>query len=144
MWWAFFATLRARLVYVFKNWKLLFENFCGNTCGWKNVWKCVKYCLKTENSCLKTQTKHPLRYYKSTMIGFYCFTLNYFCLGMGVLSRPPIGMSAVQPLPLTCAGRATFHSQTKEFCFVLFSYSSWHSHPDKGGYSFLLIPMACT
>ena len=22
--------------------------------------KCVKYCLKTENGCLKTQTKHPL------------------------------------------------------------------------------------
>ena len=21
--------------------------------------KCVKYCLKTENCCLKTQTKHP-------------------------------------------------------------------------------------
>ena len=38
---------------------MLFENICGNTCGWKNVWKCVKCCLKTENYYLKTQTKHP-------------------------------------------------------------------------------------
>ena len=51
---------RARLVHVFKNWKLLFKNFCGNTCGWKNVLKYVKCCLKTENCCLKTLTKHPL------------------------------------------------------------------------------------
>ena len=50
----------ARLVYVFKNWKLLFENIFGNTCGRKSTLKCVKYCLKTENGCLKTQTKHPL------------------------------------------------------------------------------------
>ena len=55
---------RARLVHVFKNWKLLFENICGNTCGWKNALKCVKCCLKTENSCLKTQTKHPLVFKK--------------------------------------------------------------------------------
>ena len=44
---------RARLVHVFKNWKLLFENIYGNTCRWKSVLKCMK-CLKTENSCLKT------------------------------------------------------------------------------------------
>ena len=55
-----FKELRARLVCVFKNWKLLFKNICGNTCGWKSVLKCVKCCLKTENGCLKTQTKHPL------------------------------------------------------------------------------------
>ena len=52
--------LRVRLVCVFKNWKLLFKKICENTCRWKNVLKCVKYCLKTENSCLKTQTKHLL------------------------------------------------------------------------------------
>ena len=52
--------LRARLVYVFKNWKLLFENICENMCGWKNTLKCVKYCLKIENDCLKTQTKELL------------------------------------------------------------------------------------
>ena len=50
---------RARLVHVFKKWKLLFENFCENTCGWKSALKCVKCCLKTENGCLKTSTKHP-------------------------------------------------------------------------------------
>ena len=50
---------RARLVHVFKNWKLLFENICRNPCGWKSALKCVKCCLKTENGCLKTQTKHP-------------------------------------------------------------------------------------
>ena len=27
---------------------------------WKSVWKCVKYYLKTENGCLKIQTKYPL------------------------------------------------------------------------------------
>ena len=51
---------RIRLVYVFKNWKLLFKNICENTCGWKSTLKCVKYCLKTENGCLKILTKHPL------------------------------------------------------------------------------------
>ena len=63
-----FCQLRARLVHMFKNWKLLFENIYGNTCGWKSVLKCVKCCLKTKNCCLKTkncclkiQTKHPLR-----------------------------------------------------------------------------------
>ena len=53
--------LRVRLVYVFKNWKFLFKNICGNTCGWKSGLKCVKYCLKTENDCLKTITKQSLR-----------------------------------------------------------------------------------
>ena len=53
-------SLRARLVYVFKNWKLLFENICENTCGWKSMLKCINCCLKTENNCLKTQTKHSL------------------------------------------------------------------------------------
>ena len=24
------------------------------------MFKCMKYCLKTENGCLKIQTKHPL------------------------------------------------------------------------------------
>ena len=50
---------------VFKNWKMLFENIYGNTCGWKSVLRCVKCCLKTENCCLKIQTKHPLRDFKS-------------------------------------------------------------------------------
>ena len=45
---------RARLVHVFKNWKLLFENICENTCGWKSVLKCVKCCLKTKNGFLKS------------------------------------------------------------------------------------------
>ena len=30
-------SLRVRLVHVFKNWKLLFENLCKNTSGWKNI-----------------------------------------------------------------------------------------------------------
>ena len=50
------------MVHVFKNWKLLFKNFCGNTCGWKSVWKYVKYCLKTENCCLEALTKHSLKH----------------------------------------------------------------------------------
>ena len=49
-----------RLVYVFKNWKLLFKNIYKNTYRWKNVWKYVKCYLKTKNDCLKIQTKHPL------------------------------------------------------------------------------------
>ena len=28
------------------------------------MWKYVKYCLKTENGYLKTQTKHPLYFSK--------------------------------------------------------------------------------
>ena len=50
---------KAHLIHVFKNWKLLFENICENMCEWKNVWKYVKYCLKTKNYCLKIQIKHP-------------------------------------------------------------------------------------
>ena len=50
---------RARLVHVFKNWKLLFKNIYKNTLGWKIMLKCVKYYLKTENGCLKIQTIHP-------------------------------------------------------------------------------------
>ena len=53
--------LRVCLVCVFKNWKLLFKNICENMCGWKSMLKYVKCCLKTENSYLKTQTKHLLR-----------------------------------------------------------------------------------
>ena len=45
--------LKHRLVCVFKNWKLLFKNIYGNTCGWKSALKYVKCCLKTENCCLK-------------------------------------------------------------------------------------------
>ena len=55
-----FNMFRARLVHMFKNWKLLFENTCENTCGWKSIWKYVECCLKTKNGCLKIQTKHPL------------------------------------------------------------------------------------
>ena len=61
-WWVkiVIQILRARLVHVFKNWKLLFENIFENTCGWKSTLKYVKCCLKTENCYLKSQTKHPL------------------------------------------------------------------------------------
>ena len=60
--------VRACLVCVFKNWKLLFKKICGNTCVWKSMLKYVKYCLKTENDCLKTQTKHPLNAFKKFSI----------------------------------------------------------------------------
>ena len=60
---SFYKKISARLVCVFKNWKLLSKNICGNTCGWKSVLKCVKYCLKTENGCLKIQTKHPVSHW---------------------------------------------------------------------------------
>ena len=78
-----FWILRARLACVFKNWKLLFKNICGNTCGWKNVLKCVKCCLKTENSCLKTQTKHPLRHsgLNTTMYMLNPYQINEIWIG---------------------------------------------------------------
>ena len=52
------------------------------------------------------------------VMGFTVLPLNYFCLGVGVLPKPPTGLSAIQPSPLPYAGHATFHSQTKECCFV--------------------------
>ena len=52
------------------------------------------------------------------VIGFTILPLNYFCLGIGVLPRPLIGLLVAQPSPLAFAGCATFHSRTKEFCFV--------------------------
>ena len=30
---SYLQNLRVRLVHMFKNWKLLFKNICGNTCG---------------------------------------------------------------------------------------------------------------
>ena len=39
---------------------MLFKNICEYTCGWKSALKYVKCCLKTENSGLKSLTKHPL------------------------------------------------------------------------------------
>ena len=69
------------MVHVFKNWKLLFENFYGNTCGWKSVLKYVKCCLKTENCCLKTLTKHPL------ILSFFLLTsANVFSMAHGNLT----------------------------------------------------------
>ena len=62
--------LRVRLVYVFKNWKLLFENICGSTCGCKSALKCAKCCLKTEKCCLKTQTKHPLNFFNTKLLSY--------------------------------------------------------------------------
>ena len=40
--------------------------------GWKSILKYVKYYLKTENNCLKTQTKHPL----TSLLIFFLF-LNH-------------------------------------------------------------------
>ena len=74
-----YQQLRARLIYVFKNWKLLFKNICENTCGWKSVWKCVKCCLKTENGCLKTQTKHPLKFYVAWFFFFFYQMILLMC-----------------------------------------------------------------
>ena len=55
-----FKRLWVCLVHMFKNWKFLFKNIYGNTCGWKNALKYIKCYLKTENGCLKSLTKHPL------------------------------------------------------------------------------------
>ena len=51
---------------------------------------------------------------------FTVLPFNCFCPGIGVLPKPPVGMLATQPSPLTCADHATFHSLTKEFYFVFF------------------------
>ena len=76
---------------------------------------------------------------------FTILPLNHFCPGIGVLPKPPIGLSAAQPSPLTCASRATSHSQIKESHFVFFAhhgipirirvgilsyYLSWHASSD--------------
>ena len=62
---------------MFKNWKLLFKNICGNTYGWKNALKCVKCCLKIENDCLKSLTKHLL---KMWWVFGSAFALFFFAL----------------------------------------------------------------
>ena len=68
-----YAYSRIRLVHVFKNWKLLFENIYENTCRWRCVWECVKCCLKTENGYLKTQIKLPWASFMSVHVGSWCF-----------------------------------------------------------------------
>ena len=40
-------------------------------CGWKSVWKYMKYSLKTENCCLETLTKHP-----------YIAIVTFPCMGL--------------------------------------------------------------
>ena len=69
----------------------------------------------------------------------YPLTALYGC---GCSSRPPTGLSATQSPPLTYAGHATSHFQTKSL--ILFACSPWHSHPDKGRHSLSLSLMACT
>ena len=54
-------------------------------------------------------------------------TFNCFCPSIGVLPRPFIGLLAAQPSPLTCAGCAKFHSQTKEFYFVFLLFVAFPS-----------------
>ena len=49
---------------------------------------------------------------------FIILPINCFCPGIGVLPRPPTDLTVAQPSQLTCVGRATFHSQIKEFYFV--------------------------
>ena len=44
------------------------------------------------------------------VISFTILPLNYFCLGVGVLPKPPTGLSIAQPSPLPYASSATFHS----------------------------------
>ena len=66
------------MVCVFKNWKLLLKNIYENTCGWKGALKYVKCCLKTENGCLKIQTKHPLRYWDHCGPVWYTHLNTYF------------------------------------------------------------------
>ena len=49
---------------------------------------------------------------------FTVLPLNRFFPSISVLPKWPIGLSAAQPSPLTCASRAISHSQKKEFHFV--------------------------
>ena len=67
---------------LFKNWKLLFKNICENTCGWKSVLKYMKCCLKTENGCLKTQTKYPLNLPTFEFSFFYIYKRLYILLNI--------------------------------------------------------------
>lgn len=67
----FYRHSRGQIVNIFKNWKWLFENIYKNVCKSKNAWKYIKYCLKTENCCLKSYTKYSLS-------SFCCITLLYF------------------------------------------------------------------
>ena len=39
--------------------------------------KCVKYCLKTENGCLKTQTKHPPSFSQNKKIKNCRYPMSY-------------------------------------------------------------------
>jgi len=92
----------------------------------------IASCCSSPSSFLLLVYCAQLRpFYISYRDEFYCFTPRLLLVWCGVLPRPPIDLLAAQPSSLPCAGRATFHSQTKEF-FFLFSCSPWHSHPNKG------------
>ena len=90
--------------------------------------------------CFRAQ-RGTLLYYLLWRV-FTISPLNRFLSGCGRPSRPPFGLSAVQPPPLTCVGCATSHYQTKSF--ILFTCSPWNSHLNKSGHFLSLSLMACT
>ena len=89
--------------------------------------------------CLHCAQLRPI--YTTCHNEFYCFTPQLLLACVGVLLRPPTGLSAAQPSLLSCASHATFHSQTKEFCFLALRGIPIQI---RTGYSFLLTPIACT
>ena len=74
--------------------------------------------LLTPYSCLFLYCAQLRPFYIAYRIIFTGLPLNYFWPSVGVLTRPPTSLLAAQPSPLPCTRYGTFHSQTKEFCFI--------------------------
>ena len=95
---------------------MLFENIYENTYGWKSIWKCVKYCLKTENSCLKIQTKHPL------VFSFHgCYFICFMKLKLHKIIRYNWFRCAPWIEFARSALRFSFHSKWMSTGFFLFT-----------------------
>ena len=118
------------------NWKLLFKNIFENTCGWKNVLKCVKCCLKTENGCLKTQTKHPLTHFGTVALSCSCKTRKlvflkqkYYRCWVSLFPKLPMVFST--PL-CCCAAASVFYKdhQKKKKCLAQVQFNNKFPNPN--------------
>ena len=106
----FFLTL----FFFFLSFLLIFLSFYLFSCG--VVHSCFSLLLFRSASCFLHMADGP--FILLVVKGFYYFTPYLLLFRCEYPSRPPTGLLATQPPPLTYAGRATSHYQKKKSYFV--------------------------
>ena len=137
LWFLFFLSKFSHILFYFFNFYYFFNLLCFSS-HFSLFSSVLPY---SPLFCLYYAQLRPF-FLLHVVMSFYCFAINHFCPGIGVLSRPPIGLSAASyhhlPVP------AMPHPIPRQKSFILFSCSLWHSHSDRGGHYLLLSPMART